>query len=57
MIISAAEYMDTETILKKLPFITVDEVATILKNLDAKAVSGLSSMDALKKAIEAGDNA
>lgn len=34
MIISAAEYMDTETILKKLPFITVDEVATILRNRD-----------------------
>lgn len=34
MIISAAEYLDRETILKKLPFVTVDEVKTILLNLD-----------------------
>ena len=34
MIISAAEYLDRETILKKLPFITVDEVAAIMENLD-----------------------
>ena len=30
MILSAAEYLDTETILSKLPFITVDEVAEIM---------------------------
>lgn len=34
MIITAAEYLDRETILKKLPFVTVDEVAAILQNLD-----------------------
>ena len=34
MVISAAEYLDRETILKKLPFVTVDEVAAILQALD-----------------------
>lgn len=32
MVLSAADYLDTETVLKKLPFITVDEVAEIIKN-------------------------
>lgn len=31
MILSAAEYLDDETIIRKLPFITVDEVADILE--------------------------
>lgn len=30
MVLSAANYLDDETVLKKLPFITVDEVAKIL---------------------------
>ena len=30
MILSASEYLDEETILSKLPFISVDEVADIL---------------------------
>lgn len=34
MILSAADYMDSETILNKLPFITVDEVAEILARKD-----------------------
>lgn len=33
MIIAEAQWLDTETILKKLPNITPDEVATILENL------------------------
>lgn len=35
MVISAAQYLDNETVLKKLPFVTVDEVPQIL----AKKVS------------------
>lgn len=31
MVLSAAEYLDEETVLKKLPFITVDEIEKILK--------------------------
>lgn len=34
MIMLAAQYLDPETILKKLPFISVDEVDTILNKLD-----------------------
>lgn len=30
MVLSAADYLDDETVLQKLPFITIDEVATIL---------------------------
>lgn len=30
MVLSAADYLDDETILKKLPFVTVDEVAKII---------------------------
>lgn len=36
MILSAAEYLDTETILTKLPFITVDEVSQIMARKDAE---------------------
>lgn len=41
MIISASEYLDRETVLKKLPFVTVDEVASILQNLDREEGSRL----------------
>ena len=36
MILAAADYLDDETILKKLPFITIDEVAAILARKDAE---------------------
>lgn len=32
MILSASDYLDDETILNKLPFVTVDEVASIMAN-------------------------
>ena len=34
MILSAAEYLDEETVLQKLPFIEVDEIANILSKKD-----------------------
>lgn len=34
MILSAAEYLDAETVLQKLPFISVDEVSNILSKKD-----------------------
>ena len=38
MIMTAAQYLDEETILRKLPFVTVDEVPGIMeRNLDANA--------------------
>lgn len=36
MILSASEYLDQETVLNKLPFVTVDEVKQILKRRDAE---------------------
>ena len=33
MILSAAQYLDNETILKHLPFLSIDEVDDILDNL------------------------
>ena len=36
MVLSAAQYLDDETILQKLPFISVDEVANILARRDAE---------------------
>lgn len=41
MILAAAEYLDEETILRKLPFITVDEIPDILKRLQIESVSRL----------------
>ena len=37
MILSASEYLDEETILTKLPFISVDEVSAILAKKDEEA--------------------
>ena len=34
MILQAAQYLDDETILKHLPFLNIDEVDDILKNID-----------------------
>lgn len=36
MIISAAEYLDDETVLSKLPFLTIDEIKGILARKDAE---------------------
>ena len=37
MVLSAAEYLDDETVLSKLPFVTVDEVQSILAKKDQEA--------------------
>ena len=37
MILSAGAYLDTQTILEKLPWITVDEVDGILARTDAES--------------------
>lgn len=37
MVLSAADFLDSETVLQKLPFITVDEVAEILARKDQEA--------------------
>ena len=37
MVMLAAEYLDEETLLSKLPFVTVDEVKAILAGKDAES--------------------
>lgn len=44
MILSAAEYLDEETILSKLPFVTVDEVSAILAKKDQEAEERFEQM-------------
>lgn len=36
MVLEAAQYLDSKTILKKLPFITIDEVDEIMEAIDAE---------------------
>ena len=43
MVLLAAEYLDEETLLNKLPFITVDEVKTILQKKDAESDNRLDT--------------
>lgn len=41
MVLAAADYLDEETILRKLPFITIDEVPDILKRLEIENMARL----------------
>lgn len=42
MVLSASEYLDDETVLSKLPFITVDEIAEILNRKQVEAENRLT---------------
>lgn len=46
MVLSAADYLDAETVLKKLPFITVDEVTKIMEE-KAKEAEARFAMEAM----------
>lgn len=46
MVLSAAEYLDAETILNKLPFITVDEVSEIIARKDRETASQMDNITA-----------
>lgn len=46
MILSASDYLDDETILQKLPFIQVDEVANILAKKDEESYSRFEPQEA-----------
>lgn len=52
MIMSAANYLDEETVLELLPFITVDQVQRILQNKDAERTAGLDSMRQLQGQLD-----
>lgn len=45
MVMLEAEYLDDETILRKLPNITIDEVTEILKRKDADEIAQLGDID------------
>lgn len=45
MILTAADYLDTETILHKLPFVTVDEVYSIMAKKDQEMADTLGVID------------
>ena len=45
MVMTAANYLDNETILKKLPFILPEEVDEILKRLDEEGVSRVENIE------------
>ncbi len=53
-IYTARADLDIETVLKKLPFISQDEIPDILANLDAERTTGLPSLEELERAA-AGD--
>lgn len=57
MVLSAAEYLDEETILQKLPFISVDEVQDILARKDAEGQERLddSEDDSPDEVVVVGD--
>ena len=48
MVLSAAEYLDTETILSKLPFVTVDEVSEVLARKDAEMQQQMEMAQAMQ---------
>ena len=39
MVLSASEYLDDETVLKKLPFVSIDEVNEILKKKEEESAN------------------
>lgn len=47
MILQAANYLDEQTVLEKLPFITVDEVQDILKRKDEESVEKFNKQQEL----------
>jgi hypothetical protein len=44
MVMMEAQYLDDETILNKLPNVTVDEVAEILKRKDAEDIERFGTL-------------
>lgn len=55
MILAASEYIDAETVLNKLPFITPDEIPEILKRRDADDVARFQLTDPAPSEDEDGE--
>ena len=56
MILQAAEYLDDETVLRKLPFLTEDEIEGILQRKDAEEVDRYSQLEAENEELKAQQN-
>ena len=55
MILSAADYLDDETLLSKLPFVDIDEVQNILAKKDMDSESRFGTEDVFEEGSEAQD--
>ena len=55
MVLSAANYLDTETILNKLPFITVDEVKEIIERRESEDMARFGMLQAAQSGEAEGD--
>ena len=52
MVLSAAEYLDEETILSKLPFLSADEVETVMERRAAESVSRFTTVEPEEEVTE-----
>lgn len=55
MVLSAAEYLDNETILNKLPFITVDEVSEVMARKDKEMEQQMEMAQAMQAGAPIGE--
>ena len=56
MLLLAAEYLDDETILRKLPLLTEDEIEGILQRKDAEEIDRYSQLEAENEELKAQQN-
>lgn len=49
MILTAAQYLDDETILKHLPFLNIDEVGEILKKVDEEEMDRIAAQEPVEE--------
>ena len=54
MILQAAEYLDDETVLRKLPFLTEDEIEGILQRKDVEEIDRFSTTPPIEERINNG---
>ena len=52
MVLSCADYLDTETLLSKLPFITNDEVSEIMAKKDAEMEQRMEEQQSMMESMQ-----
>jgi hypothetical protein len=52
MVLACADYLDTETLLSKLPFITNDEVSEIMAKKDAEMEQRMEEQQAMMESMQ-----